>query len=709
MSIDTEISKTINSKHFDFFNANPLRDFCDNSPVALFTTDHAGRINYYEGKIFEVHGLCNESAPGHSLFCEQSLFAPLGKQINATLAGRPSSGQLELDDSIISVWLSPVVDDDDIVGISGLCIECTEEAKHKRLMQQFHGHYELLAQYSTDIITKYTPDGFCCYASPSVKKVLGYNPCELLNKSLFEYFHPDDVKSRRKFYTKLIEQPSNESVCYRIRHADDKYIWLETQNTAIRDPETNEVVEIVSVSRDITERKETEERLLYLANFDSLTGLPNRALFRDRLRRAVARAQRNDSKLALFFIDLDRFKTINDSLGHHAGDQLLRSVAKRLKQFAREGDTIARLGGDEFTVILEGIQDSEDAATVAEKIIELMRPPFRLDGHQLVVSPSIGITIFPDDADDMRSLLKNADTAMYRSKENSGNCFEFYTSDMNEKAYEALVLENNLRSALDKNQFRLHYQPQIDLHSKSIIGIEALMRWEHPEQGLLNPEEFIPFIEETGLIEPIGEWVLKEACKEAKLWQEKGLPPVRVAVNLSMRQFVANDLVQKVASALEEAELDPKYLELEITESFLAQNVDQATEILHELHELGVELSIDDFGTGYSSLAYLKQFPLNTLKIDQSFVSDITTNPEAAAIAEAIIALGQSLKLNVIAEGVENEEQTFFLRGHGCDWVQGYLFSKPLPSEKIIPWMKKNINKSLHFEQTSFWPEVVNS
>jgi len=543
------------------------------------------------------------------------------------------------------------------------------------------------------------------YASPSVINVLGYNIDEMVGTNVFHYFHPDDLKSKRRFFGKLLDATSNDAICYRVRKKDGDYIWLETNSTVITHGQTGETLEVIAVSRDITERKETEERLLFLANYDSLTGLPNRALFRDRLRRAVARAQRNDTQVALFFIDLDRFKTINDSLGHHAGDQLLRGVSRRLKQFARKGDTIARLGGDEFTVILEGINDSEDAVIVAEKILELMTPPFKLDGHEIVVTPSIGITIFPNDADDMRSLLKNADTAMYRAKEQGGNCFQFYTSDMNEKAYEYLVLETSLRHALEREEFKLFFQPQIDLHTHNIIGIEALLRWDNPERGMLKPDEFIPFTEETGLIEPIGEWVLRSACKEAVQWQQMGLPPFRVAVNLSLRQFVANDFVSQVASVLAETGLDPKYLELEITESFLAQNVDQTAEILKDLHKLGVQLSIDDFGTGYSSLSYLKRFPLNTLKIDQSFVRDIMHDPDDATIAEAIIAMGQSLNLNVIAEGVETEEQVCFLRGRGCDWIQGHLVSEPLSAPQFLKWLKRNHSQQVNFEQKVLWPE----
>ncbi len=586
---------------------------------------------------------------------------------------------------------------DDLVSTSKKPVENDTKSEPAEDIEQ---HYQLLAEYASDIITKYDYEGICTYASPTVARVLGYPSQELVGSSFGELLHPDDHKNKRKLSGKLLGEESEDSFSYRARHREGHYVWLET-TSSIKDGE------VIAVSRDVTVRKETEERLLYLANYDSLTGLPNRALFRDRLRRAVARAQRNDSLVALLFIDLDRFKTINDSLGHHAGDQLLRGVARRLKQNAREGDTIARLGGDEFTIILEGIRDTEDAALVARKVIELMEPPFKLDGHEVVVSPSIGITIYPYDATDMRSLLKNADTAMYQSKEKGRNRYQFYTADMNAKAYEHLLLENHLRHALEREEFRLYYQPQLDLHTQGIIGVEALLRWEHPERGLVPPEEFVPFAEETGLIIPIGEWVIRQACMDARAWQDEGLPPIRVAVNLSMRQFRQKDFVDTVQQALAESGLEPGFLELEITESFLAHDVEKATAQLQRLSDLGVHLSVDDFGTGYSSLSYLKRFPINTLKIDQSFVRDISSDPDGATIAEAIIALGQSLRLDVIAEGVESEDQLFFLRGRGCDRGQGYFFSHPVPAEDVVPWLKRNFHEQPSFEQWKLWPEAA--
>jgi len=677
------------------------------APVSTFTINNDGLITSFKGEVFASLGISEDDFFATSVYDEHNIFHKIKPQIKLSLSGEHCDAMIETCDRSFSVWLSPDQSFDGISGVFGTCIEVTSHLAIQSALNDIQQEYLLIAQYSTDLITKYNADGYCTYASPSVSNVLGYSSDEIIGTHVFHHFHPDDLKSKRRIFSKFVDSSNSDAFCYRVRNKSGEYIWLETSSTVITHNQTGEIIEVVAVSRDITERKETEERLLFLANYDSLTGLPNRALFRDRLRRAVARAQRTSTQIALFFIDLDRFKNINDSLGHHAGDQLLRGVSKRLKQFARKGDTIARLGGDEFTVILDGINGSEDAVIVAEKIIELMAPAFRLDGHELVVTPSIGITIFPDDAGDMRSLLKNADTAMYRAKEQGGNCFQFYTADMNDKAYEHLVLETSLRHALEREEFKLFFQPQIDLHTHNIIGIEALLRWDSPERGLLNPESFIAFTEETGLIEPIGQWVLKAACKEAVKWQNMGLPAFRVAVNLSLRQFVANDFVSQVECILNETGLQAECLELEITESFLAQNVDQTAEVLKDLHKLGIQLSIDDFGTGYSSLSYLKRFPLNTLKIDQSFVRDIMHDPDDATIAEAIISMGQSLNLNVIAEGVETEEQVCFLRSHGCDWIQGHLVSEPLPAPEFLYWLKQNHAKQVNFEQKVLWPDFA--
>lgn len=426
-----------------------------------------------------------------------------------------------------------------------------------------------------------------------------------------------------------------------------------------------------------------------IVNFDALTGLPNRTLFRDRLEHAVAQGRRHRRLVGLIFLDLDRFKAVNDSLGDTVGDRLLQAVTERLRSYACDGDTIARLGGDEFAIILEGIMDIANAENALQDLVRAMEAPFKLEGHDIFVTISAGITIYPTDAEDIDGLITNADTAMYRAKEQGRNNWQFYTEDMNTLAIEKLVLQNNLRQALKLEQFLLFFQPQIDLRSGDIVGMEALIRWQHPELGLLSPLKFIPVAEESGLIVPIGDWVLREACRQIKAWRKTDMPAFRVSVNLSASQFRQHDLVDTIAGIIQEAEIDPGLLELEITEGVLVEDVEQAIKVLHGLHEMGIQLSIDDFGTGYSSLSYLKQFPLNTLKIDRSFIQDITIGADDAAITEAVIALGHSLGLKVIAEGVEAQEQLSFLIPRGCDQVQGYLFSRPMPAPAVAAWMQK--------------------
>jgi len=435
----------------------------------------------------------------------------------------------------------------------------------------------------------------------------------------------------------------------------------------------------------ITER--TQANLYRLAHHDALTGLPNRLLFVDRLSQAMAQANRNERLVAVMLLDLDRFKAINDTLGHTMGDLLLRNVAERLVSCVREDDTVARLGGDEFTIMLPEIQYIQDAATVAQKILDAFTQPFFLDGHELFIGTSIGIALYPFN-EDLNLLLRDADIAMYEVKQQGGNNYQFYTTEMNTASLRRLSLEGALRRALERGEFVLHYQPQFDLVRNEIVGAEALIRWRHPDLGLLGPMEFIPLAEENGLIIPIGEWALRAACAQNRAWQLAGLPSLRMSVNLSVRQFYQKDLVDTVSRILEQTGLDSRYLELEITESCLMQNTQTTMAMLSEFNRMGVRFAIDDFGTGYSSLAYLKRFPIDTLKIDRSFVCDIGSDPDDAAIVKAIVALTRSLEMRVIAEGVETREQMDFLRAHRCDEIQGYLVSRPLPAEDFAALLK---------------------
>jgi diguanylate cyclase (GGDEF)-like protein len=434
---------------------------------------------------------------------------------------------------------------------------------------------------------------------------------------------------------------------------------------------------------------EKEDKLNYLAYHDVLTGLPGRTLFHDRLVQAVTNAHRHGDKLGVLFIDLDHFKNINDSLGHHAGDMLLKQVAALFTACMREDDTVARLGGDEFVVILASMASVDEAWMVSQKILKLMTEPFNIEARELFVTCSIGIALYPKDGEDAKSLLQSADGALYLAKNKGRNNAQFCTAEMNAKALERLTLENELRQAINRQEFLLHYQPRVDMVSGEITGMEALVRWQHPVQGLLYPTEFIPVAEESGLIVPLGEWVLRTACEQNKAWQLAGLKPISIAVNLSARQFKQQDLVELVSRILQETELDPSYLELELTESMVMQNVEAAIITLNQFKAIGVKLSIDDFGIGYSSLNYLKHFPIDFLKIDQSFVRDITTNQDDAIIAKIIISMAHDLGLRVIAEGVEAEEQKSFLCLHRCDEMQGYFFSMPIPAEEFEILLKE--------------------
>jgi len=435
--------------------------------------------------------------------------------------------------------------------------------------------------------------------------------------------------------------------------------------------------------RDITDHKVAEERVQFLAYYDALTGLPNRTLLQDRLAKALAGARRRKDKVALLFLDLDRFKIINDSLGHSVGDLLLQEIAERLKKWARELDTVARLGGDEFLVVLTSVKDVADAAVAADRVVKSMTAGFVVQGHPLSISCSLGVSIFPEHGADGDTLIKNADAAMYCAKENGRNNFRFFTDDMNAQVVERLTLENSLRLALDRKELFLVYQPQMDIATGKITGLEALLRWQHPELGLVPPDKFIRIAENSGLIMPIGEWVLRTACSQARKWQDEGLLAVPVAVNVSAVQFRQDGFCELIQRVLYETGLAPQYLELELTESLLLSSADVTSSVLHELKALGLKLAIDDFGTGYSSLSYLKHFPVSKLKVDRSFVRDVAVNADDAAITTAIISMAKSLKLKVIAEGVENEAQMSFLREHQCDEIQGYYFSKPLTVDKV--------------------------
>ncbi|HKA38196.1 MAG TPA: EAL domain-containing protein [Burkholderiales bacterium] len=425
-----------------------------------------------------------------------------------------------------------------------------------------------------------------------------------------------------------------------------------------------------------------EERIRHQAYHDELTGLPNRVSFAEQLEAMIRRARRTDWTLGVMFLDLDRFKVVNDSLGHHAGDQLLRIAGGRIQRAIRESDMLFRMGGDEFTVLLENVRGPEEAAAVAQRVIEAIAEPIRLQAHEIRVTASIGMALFPRDDPSGLRIVKSADTAMYRAKELGRNRYEFFTAEMNQRVESQLLLEAALRRAVNDKEFVLHFQPRVAAVGRAVVGVEALLRWQHPEGGLVAPADFIPLLEESNLIVPVGAWVLEAACRQAREWHDRGLP-LRMSVNISSRQFRSADLVDTVAEALKASSLAPRFLELELTESMLMESTEDSVAIMARLKELGVMVSIDDFGTGYSSLGYLKQFPIDYLKVDRSFVHDLAKSPKDAAIVDAISALAQSLRIGLVAEGVEESHQADFLRSRYCTEMQGYLFGRPVPAEEL--------------------------
>ena len=515
--------------------------------------------------------------------------------------------------------------------------------------------------------------------NPATTQMTGYEPFELQGQTVFSLIEFEAGQSAQEMSEQLVMRGTwNGELA--VTQKNGQTFPAGTRINRVDDPQSGLPAHYVWILADITERKEAEDRMRHIAQTDALTGLPNRMALLMRLAQILPDARRHQWKVAMMFLDLDRFKTINDTLGHQVGDELLREVACRLSRLVRESDFVARLGGDEFVIILPAISTPADAATVASKITATLSTPIEADGHELHTSPSIGISIFPDDGTDGNTILKNADTAMYHAKAAGRNNYQFFAAEMNQSAAERLNIERMLRHAIARNELSIDFQPQFDAASRQPTGVEALARWYHPTDGMISPARFIPVAEETGLIVDIGEWVLTAACREMAHWIHAGLKPLRVAVNVSALQLRRRDFCETVANALATSGLAPELLELEITESAVMENPQEAIKVLERLGRMGVTLAIDDFGTGYSSLAYLKLFPIDHLKIDRSFVADIEHDLNDRAIAFGTIALAHSLGLKVIAEGVETEDQLDLLRGNRCDEVQGYLLSKPMNS-----------------------------
>ena len=565
--------------------------------------------------------------------------------------------------------------------------DVTFRRKARQRLQESEEFFRLTFNQAAVGIVLLGPDGRLLRVNRKLAQTLGYSEVELLQRFFqqltFEDDLPEDMALVRRLRAGEIGDYQRER---RLLRRDGMPIWVNVSVSMMRDANGNH--RFIVVVEDISRRKTADEALLRMANHDALTGLPNRALLQDRLAQAIVHAHRGERQVAVMFIDLDRFKHVNDSLGHDAGDQMIVEISRRLSASLRESDTVARQGGDEFVVVLPDLAGEDDAARVAQKLLANLFQPLLLCGQEVFPTGSIGIAMYPRDGLDAATLLKCADSAMYQSKGTGGNHYSFYAADMGAQSVEHLRMEGALQRALQRQEFLLHYQPVVDINTGNVCGVEALLRWQPHGGPMVPPSDFIPLAEETGLIVPIGEWVLETAMAQQVAWIRQGLAPLRMSVNLSARQFLGQDVAQRVAALLKKTGCAPSCLTLEITESVLMQNPGAAAETMTRLAKMGVQLAIDDFGTGYSSLASLKRFPIHSLKIDRSFVSDLTQDADDAAIVNAVIALAHSMKLNVIAEGVETSEQLAFLHQHGCDQMQGYCFSRPVEPQGIAALLR---------------------
>jgi len=554
-----------------------------------------------------------------------------------------------------------------------------------------------------DAIITIDKHGIIISANPAVKNIFGYSQEQMIGESI-RLIVPEPWKSKHDEYLNRYRRTGDRKMIgkgYTEMQAvkyDGNIIPVEL---AISEAKVSGESIYIGVIRDITDRVKTQERLNYLAHHDVLTSLPNRFSFSQHIEQAITHAQRLNSLVAVMFLDLDRFKVINDTLGHNVGDYLLQRFAERITDCVRPGDTIARISGDEFTVLLDDIEDVDEVAVIAERIVKSLTEPFNYLNRELFTSVSIGICLFPDTGENPQSLMKHADIAMYAAKDEGGGQFCFYTEEMNAKSNERLVLESDLHRALERGELFLNYQPQIDIDARKISCVEVLLRWKHPKLGLIPPCEFIPILEDTGQIVEVGDWVIKEACAQNKSWQEKGLEPFRIAINLSGRQFTKPGLATRIGEILSETGLAAECLELEITESILMQQTQTTVSVLKALHAMGIKIAIDDFGTGYSSLSYLKRFPIDVLKIDQSFVRDISIDQDDAEIVKLIVDMANSLNMGVVAEGVETQEQLDFLSNTNCHIIQGYLYSMPLSEDKLYEYCSAGLSSNFKASESA--------
>lgn len=658
-------------------------DMLGNVELVSLMLDRKGCITYCNDYLLRLTGWDRDEVIGRNWF-EQ--FIPAGRE-----EWPPASHH---EDEILTrsggrrqiQWYNTLLRsaNGDVVGAASIGEDITERNNAEKQRAQMEGRYRALLEAVPDAMVVVNQAGDIVLLNVQAERQFGYQPNELVGHRVKNIIPVGFAERLLADTQRSAEDASGQQMGSGIeligRRKDGSAVPIEILLSSLEGPDGTLVMAAI---RDITARKNADAQMIHFAQHDFLTGLPNRMLLNDRIGQAIALAPRHDKRVAVLFLDLDGFKHINDSLGHPIGDRLLQSVAKRLEQCVRDSDTVSRQGGDEFVVLLSEAEQWEEVAVIAGRLLQAVAEAHLIHLHDLHVTTSIGVSVYPDDGVDAETLIKNADTAMYQAKENGRQSYQFFKPEMNVRAVERQSIEENLRRALERQEFALHYQPKIDLRTGAITGAEALLRWEHPSRGIVSPAQFIPIAEECGLILPIGDWVLREACQQARVWVDRGLPMKSVAVNVSSMQLLQETFADGVFAILEETGFDPRCLELELTESVLMKRADSTASILQTLRESGIQVAIDDFGTGYSSLSYLTKFPIDTLKIDQSFVRQIPTGGHDASIVTAVISLARSLNLRVVAEGVETPLELAFLRARQCDEAQGYYFSRPLPPEKF--------------------------
>lgn len=686
VGVATDITEIVNSQMLIQKSKQELENILRNMQDTIYRIDAEGCFVHVSGAVERLLGYTKEELLGSKV---ETLYVDQNGRERLLQALQASNGEIDNYEVLLrhkdgsTVWVSINAhylraDDGEVIGIEGTTRNVTRQKQAEERMRTLSSALEQTA----DLVMIADNTGVITYVNAAFEKTTGYSSSEAIGKAANLL---RSGKQSSDFYKRLWETicAGNSFSDVFINRRKDGELYYEEKTITPLIIADGTITHFVATGKDISDRMQTQERLRFMAHHDALTELPNRTLFLDRLKQSIARARWHERKVAVMFMDLDRFKIINDTLGHNVGDQLLVHLTQRLAASVRTGDTVARFGGDEFAILLDDIASEQDIAHIAKKMLTAMAPVFQIEKRELFVTASIGVSIFPNDGEDSEVLLRNADVAMYRAKDMGRNNFQFYSSEMSARAFERLSLENSLRYALKRNEFFLLYQPQYDARTGLPVGAEALLRWQHPELGLIMPNDFVMLLEETGLIVPVGEWVLREACRQAKQWHESGIN-LRIAVNLSGRQFNDADFLDSVQRILAETGIVPEMLELELTESLLMRNASMTIHALDTLNSMGVRLAIDDFGTGYSSLSYLRRFPIRTLKIDRSFVRDVIKDPDDTAIATAIIVMAQSLYLEVVAEGVETEEQLMFLQSLDCHLIQGFYFSAAVTSEAIL-------------------------